>query len=161
MNISELKQLLKYDKDTGDFTWLKSVGGLAKSGSIAGSIDSKGYRQIRVNGMLYLAHRLAWLYEYGDFPDAHIDHIDRNPKNNAISNLRLCTHAQNHQNTGVRSDNTSGVTGVSYVNQNRKWLAYINVGGKRLKIGLFKNVEDAIAARLEAKRKYHSFSPHQ
>lgn len=150
-------ELLEYDARTGIFTWKKSMGGMAKAGSVAGATDSKGYRQIRVNGRLYLAHRLAWLAVHGEFPALHLDHIDRNPMNNAINNLRECTHAQNHQNVGVRADSTSGATGVSWLKACNKWLAYLNLDGKRYSLGRFDNITDAVNARNEAKVKFHAF----
>lgn len=161
MNIDAAKELLAYDRETGAFTWRVSRGGSAKAGSRAGSIDTRGYLQIKVHGRFIFAHRLAWALEHGAEPDSDIDHIDRNPLNNAIANLRLCTHAENHQNTGLRSDNSSGVTGVSYVKNSGKWLAYINRDGRRVRLGLFENFDDAVAARLKAKAEIHSFHPTQ
>lgn len=128
---------------------------------MAGSLDSKGYVQIKIKGRLYLAHRLAWLYVHGVFPDSHLDHIDRNPKNNAIANLRICSRPENHQNLGLRSNNTSGVTGVSWNKRSGQWLAYINVNGVRHRIGLFSDKSAAVAARLNAKRDLHKFHPIQ
>lgn len=157
LNSSEVHGLLDYAPDTGVFRWKVSRGGKAKHGTIAGSFDSKGYSQIKINGSLYLAHRIAWLYVNGEWPEKHIDHIDRNPKNNAIENLRLCTHAQNHQNTGVRRDNSSGITGVSFLKASGKWLAYINVDGKRIRLGLFNTADEAAIARSAGKSKHHAF----
>lgn len=154
---SRVKELLIYDEKTGVFSWRCNRGGAAKTGSQAGAIDSKGYRQIRVDMTLYLAHRLAWLYVNGSFPDGDLDHIDRNPKNNAIENLRICTHAENHQNVGLRKDSSSGFSGVSFVKASRKWLAYININGKRVRIGLFESIDEAVIARSDAKQKHHSF----
>jgi hypothetical protein len=153
----DVRELLDYDQSTGVFRWKYTMGGSAKAGTVAGSTDSKGYRQIKVNGRLYLAHRLAWLYVHGESPAGDLDHIDRNPSNNAIANLRPCTHAENHQNTGLRSDSSSGVTGVSFVKSSGKWLAYINVNGKRVRLGLFGTIEEASAARAKAKAEHHTF----
>jgi hypothetical protein len=161
IDLEEAKRLLDYDRETGVFRWAVGRGGLARAGSVAGSTDSKGYRQIRIFGRYQLAHRLAWAFVHGSWPGLHIDHVDRNPQNNAIANLRLCTHAQNHQNTSVRSDSTSGVTGVSYVKRSAKWLAYINREGKRHRLGLFETCEQAIQARLVAKPVVHTFHPIQ
>lgn len=158
---NELISLLDYDRATGEFRWIRSMGGKAKAGSIAGATDSKGYTQIRVSKRLYLAHRLAWLYVYGEWPRKHLDHIDRNPKNNAIGNLRECTHAENHQNVGVRSDSSSGITGVSFSQISGKWLAYITLSGKTIRLGLHETLESAIAARSKAKKKYHTFEAMQ
>lgn len=152
-----LKDQLDYCKDSGVFIWKVKKGGLAQVGAIAGSIDSKGYRQIRLCRKSYLAHRLAWLYVYGEMPKSDIDHIDRNPKNNSINNLRLCTHSENHQNVGLRSSNSSGYSGVFQVKRNLKWIAYININKKRVTLGTFETKEDAIEARKKGKEKYHTF----
>lgn len=161
LNVARLRELLSYCPETGIFIWKIWRGGPAVAGSIAGGTDSKGYRQIKLDGRLHLAHRLAWLYVHGEPPTGHLDHIDRNPKNNAISNLRLCTHAENHQNTGIRADSTSGVTGVSFNKPSAKWLAYISKNGRRHRLGLFETIDDAVAARLAAKAQIHTFHPIQ
>lgn len=161
MNSEVLKKLLAYDQSSGLFSWRVSRGGSAQAGAVAGSLDSKGYLQIKVAGRLYLAHRLAWLYVYGEFPDGHLDHIDRNPKNNSIANLRICSRSENHQNLGLRATNTSGVTGVAWIKRSERWLAYINVNGARRRLGLFANKADAVAARINAKRDLHRFNPSQ
>lgn len=161
MNVEELKKILDYDQGTGVFTWKEFRGGSAKAGSVAGSIDSKGYVQIKIGRRLHLAHRLAWLWVHGVLPDSHLDHIDRNPGNNAICNLRPCTRNENHQNLGIRANNTSGTTGVSWVARSQKWLAYINAGGVRKRLGLFDSKSDAIEARLKGKVELHRFHPTQ
>jgi hypothetical protein len=161
MKINELQDVLSYCPNTGQFTWKMFRGGKARDGTAAGSFDSKGYLQIKINKKLQLAHRLAWFFVHGEWPNGHIDHIDRNPKNNAIKNLRLCSHSENHQNTGVRADNSSGVTGVSWLKRNKKWLAYINKNGVRHRIGLFRDIDSAISARLDAKKQFHTFHPKQ
>lgn len=157
----ELRQVLSYDKNTGVFIWSKNMGGFAKAGSIAGATDSKGYRQIRVKKKLYLAHRLAWLYVHGKFPDLHLDHIDRNPQNNAISNLRECSRFENHQNMSLRRNSTSGFTGVCYEARFKKWTAHISFNGKTIVVGRFKTKELAIEARIKAKKEIHKFHPYQ
>lgn len=161
LTAERLRELLQYCPETGVFLWKIRRGGPAVAGSVAGGTDSKGYRQIRLDMRLHLAHRLAWLYVYDKFPEDHLDHIDRNPKNNAIANLRECTHAENHQNEGVRSNSSSGVTGVSFIKASSKWLAYINKDGRRHRIGLFDSLDGAVAARLNAKEELHTFHPFQ
>jgi hypothetical protein len=153
-----LLELLDYSPSTGLFFWKVTRGGSAKRGTIAGSYDTKGYLQIKIDGHLYLAHRLAWLFVMGRWPVSHIDHIDGRPANNRIENLRLCTHAENHQNVGIRADNTSGVKGVSWNRKAGKWLAYINVQGRRNRLGLFAEKDAAISARLDAERQFHPFA---
>lgn len=151
-----LKELLRYDPETGVFTWHHINGRVAING-VAGCPDSYGYLQIRVDGTLYLSHRLAWLYLHGYFP-VGIDHINGIKNNNRISNLREVSHSENMQNKKIHSNNTSGVQGVSWQNQRDVWCAYINVNGKRLHIGSFKELNNAIKARKSAESK-HNYHP--
>ena len=81
-----LKELLIYDTSTGEFVWTKQIPGRRKRK--VGTIRPDGYVMIHIVGKFYLAHRLAWLYINGEWPEGEIDHIDRNPSNNAFANLR-------------------------------------------------------------------------
>ncbi len=94
-----LKSVLDYEEDTGFFTWIKAPKNHAFIlGRTAGRISNFGYVQIKINGVMYSAHRLAWLYVYGKFPDKNIDHIDGCKTNNAISNLRDVSNRKNQMN---------------------------------------------------------------
>lgn len=97
------------------------------------------------------------LHRYVMNAPAHIsvDHKNMNPLDNRKNNLRMCTKSQNGCNRGIPSNNTSGIKGVSFDKQTNSWAAYIGINGKCLKIGRFKNIEDAKEARLTAARKYH------
>ena len=94
---------------------------------------------------------------------ANYDHIDRNELNNQKSNVRPCTIQENARNCSLRSDNTSGVTGVSFDKRYDKWAAYINIDkNKRKFLGYFSDKQDAISARLQAEKKYFKeFAPQQ
>ena len=85
-----LRELLSYDPDTGLFRWSKNKGS-KDAGELAGCVSPKGYILIGIDGCLYLAHRLAWLYVHGEFPEKDIDHRDQDKSNNRICNLRLAT----------------------------------------------------------------------
>lgn len=111
-----------------------------------------GYWRVRVHGNVYLAHRLAWFYVHGVWPEHEIDHRDGNPANNSLANLRAATHAQNLRNQRQRDDNNSGRKGVYWHARERKWKAQICVMGKTTGLGTFKNRADAIAARVTAER---------
>jgi len=156
-----LKSLLNYDQETGIFTCLVSRGRNAKVGSIAGTVDPKGYVRIKIDGQQYKAHRLAWLYVYGDLPPDQMDHINRIKTDNRIGNLRLATQAENQQNRSMRSDNTSGHIGVSWYKSAEKWQAQIRINHKQINIGYFANLQDAIAARKAAEIKYFTFQHNQ
>jgi HNH endonuclease/AP2 domain len=151
----QLRQVLDYDSLTGAFTWRLRPNRRIKVGDVAGSRDSGGYIAIRVLGRLNQAHRLAWLYTYGVWPDGHIDHIDGIRTNNSIANLRDVTHRINLQNQRqASSNNTHGFLGVSR-NGNR-WKAQIMVNGKNIHIGSHDSPELAHAAYIAAKRALHS-----
>ena len=155
---TKLRELLDYNPDTGVFTWKVKPCKNKNAGIEAGSIGT-GYRTIKVLKKLYQAHRLAWLYVYGEFPSKLIDHINGNPLDNRMVNLREATNYENSQNIyKPQSNNTSGFLGVTYMQKKKKWRAKIAVEGKRLSLGYYKSPEDAHKAYIEAKRKYHPFS---
>lgn len=149
-----LRSILDYNPDTGIFTRKVSTSSRAKVGDVAGSPDGHGYLQIMVQRRSYLAHRLAWLYMRGEWPKLNIDHINRNPSDNRISNLRDVTQKQNLQNAGKYSHNASGHPGVSWCKRNSKWQAYITHNQKQIHLGYFTDIEDAIAARKAAEKLY-------
>ncbi len=134
---------LEYDPKTGIFTRFVKKSGLYKE---AGGVGSRGYRRIsiRLNGKRrrLSAHRLAWFMVHGELPNV-IDHIDGDKLNNAIKNLRSCNQHQNMQNTGKRSDNTSGYKGVSWSKTNKKWVSLIRYDGKQVYLGVFNCPKEA------------------
>ena len=149
-----LRSILHYDPATGIFTWKVSTSNRIKVGDIAGCPGGGGYPQIRAQRRLHQAHRLAWLYVYGEWPKGQIDHINRNRSDNRISNLREVTNKQNGQNKSKRSDNTSGHPGVHWYKQSSKWVACIMHNYKRIHLGCFSVLEEAIAARKAAEKLY-------
>lgn len=151
-----LKSILNYDKDTGLFMWLVKKAQRTKVGDIAGSAH-RGYVCIIINGQWHLAHRLAWLYMYGKFPENFIDHKNGVRNDNRIANLRDVTRGGNNQNSRkARSDNASGFLGVSYHKRTKKYQAEIQVNCIQKYIGLYETPELAHDAYLTAKRLYHS-----
>lgn len=155
----ELRALLAYDEHTGVFTWRKSTG-RCPAGKVAGSSRACGYRLIAIRRRHYYAHRLAWLHFYGEWPDGNIDHIDGNPANNRIANLRACSQSENMQNQHrVRKDNKVGLTGVSWDKSRGLWQAAIQAHGARYPLGRFSSADEAHAAYLKAKDELHPFRP--
>lgn len=141
-----LRELFEYDPTTGVFTRLVYRSPNAKPGDIAGTPGKDGYVQIQIDGKLYKAHRLAWLYVKGEWPPHGVDHRDTIKSNNAWINLRAATPAQNAGNCGPRTSNTSGYKGVCRIKKNGKWMAQIQIGGRFNFLGYFETAEQAHAA---------------
>ena len=119
---SYLKSLISYSPDTGLFTNLVRRH-TAKKGCNCGFITSAGYVEISIKGNYYKAHRLAWLYMTGKWPEDQIDHINRVRNDNKWSNLRESNNTQNKMNSGVYKNNSSGLKGVTWDNRSGKWRA--------------------------------------
>lgn len=148
-----LKELVKYEPETGQMTWRVNKARGAKVGGRVGSIQAFGYLETKIDGVCYRVHRLAWFYYYGDWPRAEIDHIDGNRTNNVISNLREATRAQNCQNKSRSSLSKIGVKGVGF--HNGAYRARINVNNKQIYLGHFKTIEEAHEAYCKAARELH------
>lgn len=156
-SFERLRSRLAYDPDTGIFTALKS-GGRRKAGDRAGYADTLGYWKVFVDGRWILAHRLAWAWMNGDqWPDGEIDHINGDPSDNRIANLRIANRSQNVANAKFNSLNTTGFRGVCEVRRYRKisYQAEIRKDGKRIFLGRFPTPELAHAAYLEAAIRLH------
>ena len=153
-----LKELLHYSPDSGEFTWIKTNSRKFKVGTRAGCVKTKKYgrqyRQICFDGAACMEHRLAFIYMTGENPEKIIDHIDLVGTNNKWSNLRLVSHKANMKNQKLISSNKSGVCGVHRIKSSGKWCAQICVNGKRMHLGMFDDIREAEAARLEANKKY-------
>lgn len=135
----ELKKLLDYNPSNGEFKWRNPTHHYLSYRS-AGNMKNGWYTRININGEIYLAHRLAWLYTYGVWP-SEIDHINRNKADNRIINLREVKRSTNMANSENRSNNTSGFKGVTF--DRGKWQAQIVYEGKRYNLGRFSSAEDA------------------
>jgi hypothetical protein len=113
-------------------------------------IDTSGYMVAKINGERVYMHRVV-----SKCPEGYVtDHINHNTFDNRKSNLRICTPYQNSLNHRISSSNTSGTTGVYYLKKNKKWLAMIGYKGKKIRLGVYVELEDAINARKEAEKKY-------
>lgn len=146
-----LRQLLRYEASTGVFTMLVARG-RKPAGTEAGYVNNEGYRQIAIDGRWFLAHRLAWFYMSGTWPCAEIDHINRNPSDNRLENLRECSRSQNEANSR-RAVNRSGFRGVSELRG--KWQATIKKDGRTVYLGRFSTPQEAGAAYEAAARSLH------
>ena len=157
----EVLEILDYDPNTGFFTWRaflnKTLSGrlrvFHRANKRAGYIAGKdGYRIIRWKGKDYLAHRLAWFYCYGVWPEVLLDHKNRVKDDNKISNLREVTYSGNSLNRRLHYKNTSGYQGVAFVKG--KWKAVITVEKVSIYLGRHEFKWQAILARREAERQY-------
>jgi len=154
MNQEYLQSVLNYDELTGLFTW-KINSAKTKKNAVAGGFTPNGYHRIRINTKRYLSHRLAWLYVYGYFPEKLIDHINGNPSDNRIKNLRLATNAENCCNAKLYKNNISGIKGVNWHNKKRKWRAYIKDNGKLKHLGMFDDFFEACCVACSYRNKLH------
>ncbi len=155
MTQEELKSVVTYDPETGIFRWRETgPGRKAEAGAV---LKPRGYTHICIDGKRYYAHRLAWLYVYGVWPREYVDHINRDPRDNRIANLRQATHTENLQNKGKSTNNTSGHLGVSWRKDCDRWHARLRVDGKNHSLGYFKRLEDAVSARKAAEQLHHPF----
>ncbi len=144
------QQIFSYDPETGFVTRAVSTGNV-KAGSVADTRNDRGYLVVHALGRRTKVHRLAWLLHYGDWPQGEIDHINRDKADNRITNLRVVSRAENCRNRGLRRDNISGVTGVTWRPDLKRWRATISAGGRIKHIGHFDTVEAASAALIAAK----------
>lgn len=151
---AKLKELLRYDPETGVFTWRVDRSRTAKEGGIAG-YPQKAYWAVCVEQNRYRAHRLAWFYVTGGWPEGDIDHRNGDRRDNRIDNLRPVTRTVNMQNLrSAHADSCSGVLGASPTASGR-WKAEINVNGTKKHLGVFDTAEGAGRAYIDAKRKLH------
>jgi len=167
LTVERLREALRYDPMTGLFTWpQRRRTGLLNSHSEFPAGHRKtgkdgGYIVIRINFQLYRAHRLAWFYVHGEWPNGEIDHINGDPTDNRIANLRVATSSNQRMNSRRRTDNTSGVKGVCYDRRREKWIAEIMIDGKKHHLGQFPTLLEAKGVRLAAAERLHgSFARH-
>lgn len=150
----QLKEFLSYDPDTGLFVWVVTKGNKSIS-SVAGTTVRGGYIRIGISGKHYLAHRLAWLYVYGEFPTKYLDHINGVTNDNRVENLREATNQENQYNQGVCRVNKSGYKGVSWNKKVGKWVASGYANSKSIFLGYFSTPEEASKAYNDYAKKHH------
>lgn len=147
----ELLRILDYSHETGVFIWKILASSRAKPGQKAGAKVCGGYLSIKYKGESFLAHRLAWFYVNGEWPDGPLDHRDGIRTNNAIANLREADTSLNAANKRRQINNTSGAKGVQK-RANNRWRASIEHGRKWISLGTYGSREEASAAYLEGAR---------
>lgn len=157
ISCARLRALLHYDSGTGRFSWIAPTNRRIRAGQLAGCTRSDGYVTIKVDGKIYLAHRLAWLYTHGALPEMDIDHVNGIPCDNRMNNLRLVTDSENMQNLHkpMSSNTTSGILGVSFDARRKRWVAQIRAGGVTRFLGRFNTPHAADGAYRQAKKQLH------
>ena len=153
---TEVSKYLEYNPETGEIIWksLKNVRGKVKS--LAGTKMRDGRRVVGFNRKRYMSYRLSWLLFYGVLPTGVIDHIDGNPLNDKIENLRDVSRSVNQQNQRkAHSTNKSNLLGAAWHSWSEKYQSTIHVNGKQRHLGTFDTAEEAHAAYLKAKRDLH------
>lgn len=131
-------------------------------GRTAGTRTHQKYIQVSICNRVYKAHRVIWAWHTGEWPTDEIDHINGDPSDNRIENLRPASRTENAINRGVQSNNTSGATGVSWCRKRKMWRSFIGVDGAFIHIGYFQDKNDARDAYSEASARYHgSYSRHE
>lgn len=131
-----------FDYKDGELYYKKKYAKNIKIGKKAGRITDYGYCEVGLHGKSYKAHRLIFMMFYGFLPN-QVDHIDRKRLNNKIENLREATNCLNQWNLSTRKDSKSGIKGIRWYPNYKKWVADCKVNGKRHHIGYFENLEEA------------------
>lgn len=155
-DIEEAKRWLSYDPETGLFHWIASRRH-GWVGKVAGNVDpDNGYVRIRVAGKLRYAHRLAWAFVHGKWPDNLIDHKNCDRTGNRLSNLRAATYSENLCNSKIRTVNKSGFKGVAFYARDGVWVAEISFNRKRIYLGRYATRRAAANAYWRAAQKHHA-----
>ena len=168
------KSKFNFNPESGNFTWKlrcgdefenltrgdKSFNG-KYAGKEAGCKDPDGYIRININGEYIRAHRLVHLFMTGDWPEDEIDHINGNTSDNRWENLRLVNQKENNKNAKIQKNNISGIRGVNWSKNEKKWLVRIHDNnGKRICLGRFNDFFEACCRRKSAELQYNYHPNH-
>lgn len=138
-DIKLLKETFDYDSETGE---------IKRKGKVAGWVDQKGYRRLRFKGRTLFANRVAWAIGNNKQPpiDMVVDHIDEDPSNNKLNNLRLLTISQNtaRRNREPKCYQRNGRWGFQ---------ACFTLKGIKYNLGTFKTEEEASKVGRAARKK--------
>lgn len=168
-----VRELLVYDPKSGDLFWqIRAAHWFSTAHQCnawnAKNANKRALTAPHVRGYLHgtifdhkvYAHRVAWAHFYGKWPDREIDHIDGNPANNSISNLRDVEKTENAKNLSMPTTNTSGVVGVYKCKKTGNWIANISVNNRHTHLGTFKIKSDAVARRKQAEAEFGYHANH-
>jgi hypothetical protein len=151
-----IRELVKYNRVTGVFTWLVKQGRQAAGAQAGSTAGSGGYRRIMLDGYLYLAHRLAVKYVTGRTPRRDVDHKNGRRDDNRYRNLRDAPRSWNNQNRRAANvRNRAGLLGVTYDKRDGRYYARIHVNGTTHSLGGYATARGAHAAYLQSKQLLH------
>jgi len=159
LSFDRMREYLLYPPVTGLWVWNerphKRQG--TPAGSVATDEDGRQYIRICIDGMRFMAHRMAWFYMTGAWPEEEVDHWNRNGLDNRWVNLRLAERSagDNQHNRKLNSNNKTGVKGVTIRPDTGKYRVTIGVGGSKIRLGQFDSLADAKAAREAYARAAH------
>lgn len=155
LTAERLREVLRYDPETGKFYWREKIACKVVIGKESGCLSSNGYILIRLFGVLYRANRLAWLYMIGEWPTDKMDHADLNRSNNRWANLRPCSTSENARNMHRHMDSQTGLKGVTLEKRTGRYFARICVNRRTFHIGTFDTSQLAAAAYDLTARELH------
>jgi len=154
--IEVLEALFTYEPESGVLAWKSNPKFKGRAIGKLGSVRHRtGYLVVGIDRCYYGVHRIIWKMMTGSEPPVCVDHIDGNKLNNRWANLRPATNGQNIQNSKLRKDNKSGVKGVMWEPDRRKWKAVITTQGRAIRVGRYSTFDEAAAAIAEARLKFH------
>lgn len=151
----QVRQVLHYSPEKGEFRWRERRGGTALAGSIAGTLNNTGYRVITVFGCRIIASHLAFFIMLGEWPKDEVDHKNMDTSDDSWMNLREATSSQNKCNRRRRSDSMFRAKGVDFRSDIGRWRAQIRIKGRSIHLGHFQDIDSAAKAYEEAASKYH------
>ena len=157
VTVEQLREMLHYEPETGELTWLVSPAAVVRAGDRAGFTSGKGYRYVTLRGKPYPAHRVIWAHAHGELPQGNVDHINGDRQDNRLANLRDVPPKVNSQNrrAATKPDALLGVHGPRLRYRN-PWSAKICVDGRSVHLGSFPTAEAAHEAYVAAKRRLHA-----
>ncbi len=160
LTVSFIQSILDYDASDGTFKWkyrqdASKAWNTRWPGKNAGFARKDGYVLIRINNKRYLAHRLAWFLHHGTWPNLFLDHINKNPNDNRIENLRECTTAENGWNRNAQSNASTGFKNVNVDRNRNKYQVKVSAYGKTHWVGYFNTIEESIEARDKYLKQLH------
>ena len=153
--IDEIRRRVHYDPLTGKMTWLRAKANGIKPGTEVGGVNAQGYRSFSCRQHVIKVHRLAFAFTHGRWPEPYCDHINGDKLDNRACNLRECSPFQSAQNRCLFKNSKSGIKGVSWDREARKWRARAWMHGRAKLSGRFGRLEDAITFVKQAREQLH------